>query len=255
MISKRRDELVAFIVPKPNVALDVSALVTFLRERLSASDLPTLFAVAEEGFPRMDCGDIDVGRLPVPVRVVPDTDKGEFMDAQEKVIYDTVSKLVGIPTFSIHTNIFHIHGTDLPKISAIISRIRHALTLPIPIRYIFENPTVSTLSTAITQFKEDVIDLGGTIATGEQERDMLIRKDFHTTHLHKPAGAFAKGIGRTLLQMLGVLILFIINIITSHQALPLSSTSTSTTLSTSPSPLFPLSTSHGLPFPPPPPSS
>ncbi|KAJ3098703.1 hypothetical protein HDU97_003788 [Phlyctochytrium planicorne] len=213
----RDEDLVTYIVPRPGVSIDVTSLINFLRPRLGPMDIPTCFAFCNDGFPRTDAGSIEFSKLPTPFSPFPNglpiTKIGEFMDEQERNVFETVSKVIGVHDFSIHDNIFHIPGSDIFKVSDIVSKLRHIAEAPIPIRSICENPTVSSFSASIALMKQDAIDLGGTIATGEQERDMLLRKDFHTTHLHKQLFGAASGPGRTLLQGLGVVILFIVNII------------------------------------------
>jgi amino acid adenylation domain-containing protein len=128
----------------------VSELRDYLSERLPDYMIPQAFVLLN-ALPLTPSGKIDRGSLPepasaqgVPVRYQPPRTPSEQTIAR---IWALVLKLDRV---GIHDNFFELGGHSLLATQA-MSRIRQAFRVDLPLRTIFETPTVASLAAAITQ--------------------------------------------------------------------------------------------------------
>ncbi|KAJ3302446.1 hypothetical protein HDU76_005520, partial [Blyttiomyces sp. JEL0837] len=209
--------LAGYVVPKLGTRVDIDGLSSFLYSKLSHLEVPASFAEVSDGFDYHDSGMVRLSRLPMPMAPYngqnpPISSAGELMTELEKKLYGIVSSVIGIEEFSVNDNIFHIPGSDQHKCATIISNLRKDLSLPIPMRYLFENPTVRSLSHQIARNQQVLTELSGEVMSSKTASRITLRRDFHTTHLHK-AKKLSTGAGRILLQSLGLLFLCIISLV------------------------------------------
>jgi amino acid adenylation domain-containing protein len=143
--SERR--LVGYVAPSEAGALPSSSeLGSFLRERLPAYMIPSQF-VAMEALPRLPNGKIDRRALPLP-------DDGEqasrfATDAPrtpiEEVLASIWADVFGKERVGIHERFTDLGGHSLLAIQ-IVARAREAFQRQIPLRAIFEAPTIAGLA-------------------------------------------------------------------------------------------------------------
>ena len=141
--------LVAYVGADPSKP-STSDLREFLKERLPTYMVPGVF-VRMQTLPRGASGKIDRGRLPEPAR---SEEVGEGFVAPRTPVEQTVariwSELLRTENVGVNDNFFDLGGHSLLA-TQVVSRLRDALGFEIPLRTLFESPTIAGLSLAIAQ--------------------------------------------------------------------------------------------------------
>ncbi len=150
-------ELIGYVVPRSEV--NAGELRSFVRDRLPHYMVPAHFVVLE-ALPLNVNGKVDRHRLPLPG--LNSRDKAEVVapkSDREKVIMDIWTAVLGREAISTTDNFFELGGHSLIA-TQIISRAGAAFGLELPLRLLFENPSVSSFSEAISHYRgEPVADL------------------------------------------------------------------------------------------------
>jgi len=137
--------LVAYLVPeKP--APGVSELRTFLHQRLPDFMVPSAFVVLEE-LPLSPSGKVDRRLLPRPVGETPEVAEA-FVAPRgpiEELLAGIWATVLRIDRVGVHDNFFELGGHSLLA-TQVISRILATLGVELPLRAIFEAPTVARLA-------------------------------------------------------------------------------------------------------------
>jgi len=143
------NQLFAYILPASDGPPDASLLRAYLRTQLPDYMLPALFIFLEV-WPLTPNGKVDKQALPIPEAA--DRAKGTSYAAPRNVleellveVWQEVIKLEGI---GIHDNFFELGGQSLLA-TRVIARLRQALELDIPLRILFEHPTVAQFASVI----------------------------------------------------------------------------------------------------------
>ncbi|MBO1350490.1 MAG: amino acid adenylation domain-containing protein [Hormoscilla sp. GUM202] len=140
--------LVAYIVGKTEPP-KVPELRDFLKGKLPGYMVPAAF-VTLEAMPLTPNGKVDRRSLPAPdaselastaIFVAPGTPTEELLAA-------IWCEVLGLKHVGIHDNFFELGGHSLLA-TQVISRIRRVFSVEVPVRYVFEFPTLATLSKAI----------------------------------------------------------------------------------------------------------
>jgi amino acid adenylation domain-containing protein len=139
--------LVAYYVATPDVSLNRNRLYAWLRDRLPVYMVPALY-VPLERLPVLPNGKLD--RLTLPT---PDSEAYDYREYQkpqgeiERTIAAIWAEALKLPLESIgrHDNFFAYGGHSLLAIG-LISRIRSALDVELPVQALFEAPTVAGLA-------------------------------------------------------------------------------------------------------------
>jgi acyl carrier protein len=136
-------QLVAYMVGQ---GLDIAELRSTLGQRLPAYMVPTAFVLLDV-FPLTPNGKIDRKALPPPTAtaVAPYASPRNEVESNIANIWAEVLKQ---PRVGIHDNFFELGGHSLLG-TQVISRIRHVMNIQIPLRLLFETPTVSGMSAMI----------------------------------------------------------------------------------------------------------
>jgi amino acid adenylation domain-containing protein len=138
--------LVAYVVPQPEINLTINEIRQFLRAKLPDYMVPTAFVLLD-AFPLTPNGKIDRRALPVPDL----QSQGEYIaprnPIEEKMaqIWADVLKLKRV---SIEDNFFELGGHSLLA-TQVISRLQETFEIVVPLRYLFESPTIAQLSAVI----------------------------------------------------------------------------------------------------------
>jgi amino acid adenylation domain-containing protein len=142
-----RKFLIAYIVPlQASLRPTVHELQLHLKERLPEYMIPSAFVVLDE-LPYLSSGKVDYRALPLPDKSNTDltaphkAPRGPI----ETMLVDIWAEVLGIEQVGIHDNFFELGGHSLLATQA-ISRMRSALQQDIPLRLIFEEPTVASLA-------------------------------------------------------------------------------------------------------------
>ncbi|BBH40643.1 McnC protein [Microcystis viridis NIES-102] len=138
--------LVAYVVPQPEINLTINEIRQFLRAKLPDYMVPTAFVLLDT-FPLTPNGKIDRRALPVP-----DLQRqGEYIASRNPIeekmaqIWGEVLKLKRV---SIEDNFFELGGHSLLA-TQVISRLQETFEIVLPLRYLFESPTIAQLSAVI----------------------------------------------------------------------------------------------------------
>ena len=123
----------------------------FLRDRLPEHMVPSAFVFLKE-LPVTPNGKVDRRRLPEPLfmREAEDSDYCAPRSALEEVIAGLWIELLGVNRVSIRDNFFDLGGHSLLGIQ-FIARLRDLLRVAIPIRRLFESPTIEALASVLLE--------------------------------------------------------------------------------------------------------
>ena len=151
LVQSRRggaSELVAYVLLKEGAVHDASKLRGYLKERLPEYMLPTSFIALEE-FPLTPSGKIDRRRLPELVQPELIEQGGQTpQTSTAELIAGIWSELLGLEHVFSDDNFFEIGGHSLLA-TRVIARLREIFNLEVPVRSLFEMPTVSELAAHI----------------------------------------------------------------------------------------------------------
>jgi amino acid adenylation domain-containing protein len=135
--------LVAWVVADSGAELDVAALRGGLQRVLPEYMVPSHFEVVT-ALPLTPNGKVDRAALPGPDwgRVVRAAAQAPARDAVEEALCALYAEVLGVATVGIHEDFFALGGHSLLAVQ-LVSRIRDALDVELPLKALFESPTVA----------------------------------------------------------------------------------------------------------------
>ncbi|HKD03123.1 MAG TPA: amino acid adenylation domain-containing protein [Terriglobales bacterium] len=142
--------LVGYIVPTKGDNPATGELRSFLRESLPEYMVPGIF-VALDSLPLTPNGKINRKALPPPQAVV-EEDLALPRTEIEKAIAEIWEGVLHISEIGIHSNFFELGGHSLLA-TQVVSRIQNRLGAHVPLRSLFEHPTISELAKEISMPK------------------------------------------------------------------------------------------------------
>ncbi|MEG4026647.1 condensation domain-containing protein, partial [Microcoleus sp. S13C4] len=140
--------LVAYAVPLQKPAPTVGDLRHFLKERLPDYMVPSAFVILES-LPLTPNGKVDRRTLPSPE--LPPELELTFVAPRtpiEEMLANIWACVLGIEQVGVHDNFFELGGHSLLA-AQIISRVRDTMSVELPLRSLFEAPTVATVAERI----------------------------------------------------------------------------------------------------------
>jgi amino acid adenylation domain-containing protein len=141
--------LVAYVVYHPEEAQSHHQLYQFLQQQLPAYMIPSLF-IELESFPLTPSGKVDRRALPSPDEA--HTQRSSTFvpprNSVEEELANIWADVLGLEQVSVEDNFFELGGHSLLA-TQVISRIRDALQIELPVWTIFEALTVAGLARAI----------------------------------------------------------------------------------------------------------
>jgi amino acid adenylation domain-containing protein len=141
--------LVAYVVTDQEHSATLSDLRNFLKERVPDYMVPSAL-VRLEAMPLTANGKIDRLMLPAPDLTRPEIDEA-FMPPRtpvEEALIEIWVQVLGIERVGIQDNFFDLGGHSLLA-TQVISRVREAFKIELPLRKVFEEPTVAGLASSI----------------------------------------------------------------------------------------------------------
>ncbi|MDQ3257052.1 MAG: amino acid adenylation domain-containing protein, partial [Acidobacteriota bacterium] len=140
-------ELVAYIVAAGEVS--VTALRNHVGETLPYYMVPTVFVMLK-ALPLTANGKVDRRALPAPEegRLEVETKYREPENAVEAVLVGIWQEVLGVERVGVDDNFFELGGHSLLA-TQVISRVREAMQVEVPLRMLFESPTVADLSRSL----------------------------------------------------------------------------------------------------------
>jgi acyl carrier protein len=141
--------LAAYIIPVPGEGFTPGELRAFLKERLPDFMLPAVF-VFLDSFPLTPNGKINRRALPAPdpVRLDPSEPPAPPRSPVEEQLAVIWKRVLGLEQVGVDDNFFDLGGHSL-KATQVISRLRKAFNIEMPLRSLFESPTISSLARRI----------------------------------------------------------------------------------------------------------
>lgn len=139
-------QIVAYFVPRSAEVPSAGELRRYARERLPEYMVPATFMMLPE-LPLTPNGKVDRDALPEPEQII----GSDFVAPRteiEAVVAGIWSDLLGVELVGIHDNFFELGGHSLLA-TQFASRARVAFGIEIPLRVVFENPTLEGIATAI----------------------------------------------------------------------------------------------------------
>ncbi|MEW9701481.1 amino acid adenylation domain-containing protein [Paenibacillus sp. SI8] len=145
----RSKELVAYIVPQPEQSIPVEELRRYLKEKLPEYMVPALFVE----LPRMPVtanGKIDRRALPEPNRSRREGDLAYVAPRTpiEETLVGIWNEVLDLEQIGVYDNFFEFGGHSLLLIQ-VTSRIAEAFDVELPLKTMFDNPTIELLSVSI----------------------------------------------------------------------------------------------------------
>jgi amino acid adenylation domain-containing protein len=150
-ISPQEKSLVAYLVSSPERQPALKELRDFVGARLPGYMVPATF-VSVEFLPLTPNGKVDRAALPPPDAANTFRDAG-FTGPRtevETLVAEVLAPLLGVEQVDVEANFFSLGGHSLLG-SQLISRLRSCLGVEIPLRTVFEAPSVANLSAEIEQ--------------------------------------------------------------------------------------------------------
>ncbi|HYP25131.1 MAG TPA: amino acid adenylation domain-containing protein [Blastocatellia bacterium] len=141
--------LAAYVVPGREQSPSVGELRAFLKERLPDYMVPSAF-VTMERLPLLSNGKLDRQALPAPEKVQAQNNEQAAPPASaiEEMMASIWGDLLGVEVASVHDNFFDLGGHSLLA-TQVISRVRESFKLELPMRVLFESPTVAAFSAQV----------------------------------------------------------------------------------------------------------
>ncbi|RJS18030.1 non-ribosomal peptide synthetase [Corallococcus sp. H22C18031201] len=137
-------QLFAYVVPKPGITLDTATLRSALKGRLPEYMVPAAFTTLA-AFPLTPSGKLDRKALPTPVLA---SDEESFVAPRtpvETAVASLWAQLLHLPRVGVSDNFFERGGHSLLA-TQVVSRLRTRFLVDLPLRALFEHPTVEELA-------------------------------------------------------------------------------------------------------------
>ncbi|HLL46284.1 MAG TPA: amino acid adenylation domain-containing protein, partial [Longimicrobiaceae bacterium] len=144
--------LVGYVVPAEGAAWDAAALRAFLRERLPEHMVPAAL-VALPSLPLTPTGKVDRRALPAPEAPETGDDFLAPRNPTEEVLAGIFAEVLGVARVGVDRGFFDLGGHSLLA-TRVVSRIRATLGVEVPLRAVFEHPTVAALAVAVTASRQ-----------------------------------------------------------------------------------------------------
>jgi amino acid adenylation domain-containing protein len=143
--------LAAYLVPESGANPDAESLRRSLARRLPDYMLPTAF-VTLKALPLMPNGKIDRHSLPAP-----DLRPGGYVaprTPEEEALCAVFADILSLNRVGVHDNFFTLGGHSLTS-TRLVSEIRSLLGVDLPLRAVFEAPTVKQLATRLKEGEKE----------------------------------------------------------------------------------------------------
>jgi acyl carrier protein len=145
--------LVAYIVPSRQPAPTVTTLRNALAENLPSYMVPSAF-VLQDTLPLLPNGKLDRQTLPDADNSRPNLDTPFIVPetAVEQTLAKIWAKVLNVDQIGIHDNFFDLGGQSLAAMGIISQVIKH-FQVELPLRSLFQSPTVADMATVIAEYR------------------------------------------------------------------------------------------------------
>ena len=151
-------QLVGYVVPEKGKTIDVARLREYLKSKLPEYMVPAFFVTLER-LPRTPGGKVNRRLLPKPEvsRAQLETAYVAPRTPLETELAQMAAEALGVEKVGVQDNFFELGGHSMLAIQY-IARIQEKYGVELPLRTLFENPTVEGIALAITQKQAEAQD-------------------------------------------------------------------------------------------------
>ena len=148
--------IVAYIVWKQGATSQTGELRNFIKGHLPEYMLPSAY-VELDALPLSPNGKVDRKLLPAPDGARPELEQAFVAPRNEveQTLANIWAEVLRLDQIGINDNFFDLGGHSLLA-TQVISRVQVAFNVELPLRAIFENPTVAGLGMALVQAQADM---------------------------------------------------------------------------------------------------
>ncbi len=144
--------LVAYVVPAAEARFTDTELREYLKQKLPEYMLPSTF-VQLDALPLTAHGKVDRSAL-----LLPETERSALVElvrprtAVEEIVAGVWSEVLGLQQISVQDNFFDLGGHSLLA-TQVVSRLSTAFNFDLPLRVLFEHPTIASLAQTVVQMR------------------------------------------------------------------------------------------------------
>ena len=138
------ERLIAYVVPNDSAPAP-SALRRFVQDRLPDYMVPASF-VSLDTLPLLPNGKVDRRALPAPDQARPESER-EYIaprNPMEEKLAGIMAEVLKVERIGVHDNFFELGGHSLLGMQ-VVARVRKVFQVELPLRRLFEEPTVAGL--------------------------------------------------------------------------------------------------------------
>jgi len=151
--------LVAYVVPEPGAQLTAASLRKSLKDKLPEYMLPAAWGILQK-LPLTSTGKVDRQALEKikPEFMHDGHQDGATLTQTEEILCGIWAQVLKVDSVGVHDNFFEIGGHSLLA-TQLMSRIQDAFSLELPLRALFESPTVAELAKNIEQARQQKLGM------------------------------------------------------------------------------------------------
>ena len=152
-------QLAAYLEAKQGAAVSAGLLASYLEDHLAAYMIPATFVILDS-LPLNTSGKIDRKALAAMEAANVNRVSGERVaprDSTETTLAAIWSDVLGLEAVGIHDSFFELGGHSLLA-TQLIFRIRLAFEIELPVRHIFESPTIARLASVVDESLKTATD-------------------------------------------------------------------------------------------------
>jgi amino acid adenylation domain-containing protein len=145
--------LIAYVQPKPDQKPKSSELQNHLLAKLPDYMVPSAFVLLDQ-MPLLSNGKVNLEALPAPEysRQVLEEEYVAPRNEVEQALATIFAEVLSLEKIGVNDNFFLLGGHSLSA-TQVITRLRETMQIDVPLRQIFESPTVSGLAKVVEEFK------------------------------------------------------------------------------------------------------
>ncbi len=148
--------LVAYVIPAPGAVASSGELRSWVKTRLPDYMVPSAF-VTMKAFPLTPNGKLDRRALPAPEREPSERPHVALRTPAERTVAGIWQEVLRVESVGAEDNFFDLGGHSLLA-TQVVSRMRTAFQRDLPIRWLFESPTVEQLAARVeTAEREEIV--------------------------------------------------------------------------------------------------
>lgn len=180
-------QLVAYVIPQGAAPEDetiskgtsATLLRKYLQDHLPDHMVPARILVLE-GLPTLPNGKVDrvaLGQIPLEP-IVSDGQVARSLSPLEQIVTDIWCEVLGQEHIGIHDNFFELGGHSL-LVARVMTRVREHFGVELPLRSLFESPTIAELADCIGPISNDSCrEVSGKFSVPRISRDFPLQMSF-----------------------------------------------------------------------------